>query len=149
MTLRASKMPVRGADRRRRPRKVAGLAGQSVLLLEDHADSCELIIQALRTSGAAVAAFGTARDAFAALERVRPSVIVADIALPDEDGYSFIRRVRAHSIAAIRTVPAIAVTAYATTQDRAEALAVGFQQHLPKPIDPGRLVEAIHDVTDR
>ena len=102
-----------------------------------------------RSALAAVAAFGAARDAFAALERIRPSVIVADIALPEEDGYAFIRRVRAHSAAAIRSVPAIAVTAYATVQDRAEALAVGFQQHLPKPIDPGRLVQAIHDLTDR
>jgi CheY-like chemotaxis protein len=74
-------------------------------------------------------------------------VIVADIALPNEDGYSFIRRVRAHSTPAIQEIPAIAVTAYATIPDRAEALAVGFQQHLPKPIDPERLVEAIHDLT--
>ncbi len=119
------------------------------MLLEDHADSRELLVQALRNSGAAVVAFSAARDAFAALERVRPSVIVADIALPDEDGYSFIRRVRAHSTPAIQSVPAIAVTAYATVPDRAEALAVGFQQHLPKPIDPGRLVQAIYDLTHR
>jgi PAS domain S-box-containing protein len=149
LTLRASDMPARSTDRRRRPRRDVSLVGHSILLLEDHADSRELLVQALRSSGAAVAAFGAARDAFAALERVRPSVIVADIALPEEDGYSFIRRVRAHSAAAIRSVPAIAVTAYATVQDRAEALAVGFQQHLPKPIDPGRLVQAIHDVTER
>ncbi len=149
LTLRASDAPARATDRRRRPRKGVSLVGHSILLLEDHADSRELLVQALRGSGAAVAAFGAARDAFAALERVRPSVIVADIALPEEDGYSFIRRVRAHSTTAIRSVPAIAVTAYATVQDRAEALAVGFQQHLPKPIDPGRLVQAIHDLTDR
>ena len=149
VTLRASDAPARAADRRRRPRKAVSLAGHSIMLLEDHADSRELLVQALRNSGAAVAAFGAARDAFAALDRVRPSVIVADIALPDEDGYSFIRRVRAHSTPAIQSVPAIAVTAYATIPDRAEALAVGFQQHLPKPIDPGRLVQAIHDLTHR
>ena len=76
-------------------------------------------------------------------------MIVADIALPDEDGYSFIRRVRAHSTPAIQSVPAIAVTAYASIPDREEALAVGFHQHLPKPIDPGRLVQAIYDLTHR
>ena len=76
-------------------------------------------------------------------------MIVADIALPGEDGYSFIKRVRAHSTTAIQSVPAIAVTAYATSADRAEALAVGFQQHLAKPIDPGRLVRAIYDLTRR
>ena len=149
VTLRASDGPVRAADRRRRLRKAVSLAGHSIMLLEDHADSRELLVQALRNSGASVVAFGAARDAFAALERVRPSVIVADIALPDEDGYSFIRRVRAHSTPAIQSVPAIAVTAYATLPDRAEALAVGFQQHLPKPIDPGRLVQAIYDLTHR
>ena len=78
-----------------------------------------------------------------------PSVIVADIALPDEDGYAFIRRVRAHSRLAIQSVPAIAVTAYASILDREEALAVGFHQHLPKPIDPARLVQAIYDLTRR
>ena len=149
VTLRASDGPVRAIDRRRRLRKPVSLAGHSIMLLEDHADSRDLLVQALQNSGAAVAAFGAARDAFAALERVRPSVIVADIALPDEDGYSFIRRVRAHSTPAIQSVPAIAVTAYATVPDRAEALAVGFQRHLPKPIDPSRLVQAIHDLTHR
>ena len=74
-------------------------------------------------------------------------MIIADIALPDEDGYSFIRRVRAHATPAIQSVPAIAVTAYASIPDRDEALAVGFQQHLAKPIEPERLVEAIHEVT--
>jgi len=149
VTLRAVKAPDPAIDRRRRPRKATSLAGHSILLLEDHADSRELLVEALRRVGAVVAAFGAARDAFAALERVRPSVIVADIALPDEDGYSFIRRVRAHSTPAIQSVPAIAVTAYASIPDREEALTVGFQQHLAKPIDPGRLVEAIHDVTRR
>jgi len=55
--------------------------------------------------------------------------------------------VRAHSTPAIQTIPAIAVTAYATIPDRAEALAVGFQQHMPKPIDPARLIQAIHELT--
>jgi len=117
------------------------------MLLEDHDDSRELMVEALRNAGADVVAFGAASDAFAALGRVRPSVIVADIGLPDEDGYSFIRRVRAHSIPAFQAIPAIAVTAYATIPDRAEALAVGFQQHMPKPIDPARLIQAIHELT--
>jgi len=117
------------------------------MLLEDHADSRELLVEALRNAGADVAAFGAASDAFAALDRLRPAVIVADIALPDEDGYSFIRRVRAHSTPGIQAIPAIAVTAYATIPDRVEALAVGFQQHMPKPIDPARLIQAIQELT--
>ena len=149
VTLRSSDGPVPVTERRRPSRKPVSLAGHSVLLLEDHPDSRELLAQALRSAGAAVAAFGAAKEAFAALDRVRPSVIVADIALPDEDGYSFIRRVRACPTPAIQSVPAIAVTAYATTADRAEALTVGFQRHLPKPIDPGRLVQAIYELTRR
>ena len=132
-----------------RPRKPISLAGRSIMLLEDHDDSRELLVETLRRSGAAVAAFAVAHDAFAALDRIRPSVIVADIALPDEDGYAFIRRVRAHSTPAIQSIPAIAVTAYASSPDREEALAVGFQQHLPKPVDPTRLVQAIHELTRR
>jgi len=147
VTLRAVEAPVRTTERRVRPRRATSLAGHSILLLEDHADSRELLVEALRRSGAAVTAFGAAREAFVALDRVRPSVIVADIGLPDEDGYSFIRRVRAHATPAIQSVPAIAVTAYATAPDREQALMVGFQQHLAKPIDPGRLVEAIYDLT--
>jgi PAS domain S-box-containing protein len=147
VTLRATDTPPISRGQPRRPRKAISLKGQSIMLLEDHADSRELMIRTLKDSGATVAAFAAAREAFAALDRLRPSVIVADIALPDEDGYAFIRRVRAHSTPAIQTIPAIAVTAYATMPDRAEALAVGFQQHLPKPVDPARLVQAIAELT--
>jgi PAS domain S-box-containing protein len=146
VTFRASDARAVATDRPKPSRRAISLKGYSILLLEDHADSRELLVRALRSSGADVATFGAAREAFAALDRLRPSVIVADIALPDEDGYSFIRRVRAHSTPAIQAIPAIAVTAYATIPDRAEALAVGFQQHLPKPIDPARLIQAIRDL---
>jgi signal transduction histidine kinase/ActR/RegA family two-component response regulator len=146
VTLRASEAPCATGDPAKPEVTAVSLKGHSVLLLEDHADSRELLIEALRNSGANVTAFGAARDAFAALERVRPSVIVADIALPDEDGYSFIRRVRAHSAAAIQAIPAVAVTAYASQADRAEALAVGFQRHMPKPVDPAHVVQVIHEL---
>jgi CheY-like chemotaxis protein len=130
-------------------RKTVSLGGQTVILVEDHQDSRELLVRALEGAGAVVVPFGSAGEAFDALERVRPTVIVADIGLPDEDGYSLIRRVRAHSIPSIQAVPAIAVTAYTSAPDRSEALAVGFQQHLPKPIDPSRLIAAINDIARR
>jgi PAS domain S-box-containing protein len=145
VTLRAAPTPP--GERRARSRETASLAGYRILLVEDHADSRELLVQALQDAGAAVAAFGSAGDAFGALEEVKPSAIVADIGLSGEDGYSLIRRIRAHSAAAIHSIPAIAVTAYATVSDRAQALGVGFQQHLAKPIDPVRLINAIHEVT--
>jgi len=149
VTFRASDAAAIPTEQPRSPHEAVSLAGFSIMLLEDHADTRELLVQALQNSGADVAAFGAANEAFAALDRVEPSVIVADIALPDEDGYSFIRRVRTHSRPSIQAVPAIAVTAYATIPDRIEALAVGFQQHFAKPIDPGRLVQAIHALARR
>ena len=149
VTFRASEEPQIAADHPRSPGTPTSLEGYSVMVLEDHADSRELLVQALRNAGAHVAAFGAVSDAFAALDRLRPSVIVADIALPGEDGYSFIRRVRAHTTPAIQSIPAIAVTAYATLPDRVEALAVGFQQHMPKPTDPARLIQVIHELTHR
>ena len=117
------------------------------MLIEDHGDSREMLTQALRDTGAAVVAFASATEAFPALESVAPSVIVADVGLPGEDGYAFVRQVRVHPAPEIRAVPAIAVTAYGTPADRAQALAVGFQEHLPKPVDLRQLVEAIHGVT--
>ena len=147
--LRASAVAPNPIERRSASRQTASLAGFSVVLVEDHDDSRELFAQALRSAGAAVVSFGAAEEAFRALDSVRPSVVVADIGLPGEDGYSFIRRVRAHSTPAVRGVPAIAVTAYTTIPDRDEALAVGYQHHLSKPIDPHQLIETIHDVLRR
>ena len=147
--LRVSAVAPNPVERRSPSRPTASLAGVSIMLVEDHDDSRELFEQALKNAGAAVISFASGADAFAALERVRPTVVIADIGLPDEDGYTFMRRVRAHPAETIRNVPAIAVTAYATASDRDEALAVGFEQHLSKPVDPAHLVEAIHEVLRR
>jgi PAS domain S-box-containing protein len=147
LTLRLADPPP--AERRSRSRKTTSLAGHRIMLVEDHQDSRELLVQALRNAGAEVLAFESAGESFAAVEDAHPSVIVADIGLSGEDGYSLIRRVRAHSAEAIHSIPAIAVTAYASVSDRAQALGVGFQQHLAKPVDPVRLIEAIHEVARR
>ena len=149
VVLRASAVAPNPVERRSPSRQTSSLAGFSVVLVEDHDDSRELFAQALKNAGAAVISFSASDEAFRALDSVRPSVVVADIGLPGEDGYSFIRRVRAHSTPAVRRVPAIAVTAYATVPDRDEALAVGYQRHLSKPIDPQQLIETIHDVLRR
>jgi CheY-like chemotaxis protein/anti-sigma regulatory factor (Ser/Thr protein kinase) len=149
VTLRLAEAAKRALERRSQSRNTASLAGHRIVVIEDHADTRELLTRALETAGAAVAAFDAGAEAFSALERLLPSVIVADIGLPVEDGYAFMRRVRGHPIPAIRAVPAIAVTAYTTAPDRAEAHAAGFQEHIAKPIDPNHLIAAIHDVTRR
>jgi PAS domain S-box-containing protein len=147
VTLRTSAGPARGVETRRRNRQAPSLKGRRVMLLEDHPDSRDLFVQALESAGAEVWPFGTVEAAFVALDRVRPSAIVADIGLPGEDGNSFIRRVREHHVAAIRPVPAIAVTAYASPADRAAAVTAGFERHLAKPLDPTDLVEAVYRLT--
>jgi DNA-binding response OmpR family regulator len=136
-------------ERRGASRKTASLAGHRVVVVEDHTDSRELMRVTLENAGAAVAVFDRSSAAFDAFERIRPSALVADIGLPDEDGYDFIRRVRRHASAAVQSVPAIAVTAYATTADRALALEAGFQRHLTKPLDPEELVNVIHQIARR
>ena len=147
VTLRASRDAVARRERRDLSRTEASLAGYRIVLVEDHDDSREMLVQMLQGSGAAVIAFSSAREALPALEAVTPTVIVADVGLPGEDGYALMREVRVHPLPTIRAVPAIAVTAYGSPADRAQALSVGFQEHLAKPVDLRLLVNAIHDVT--
>jgi len=146
VTLRATTDDVREAERRSPSRKTASLAGYCVIVVEDHDDSRELLRHTLENAGAAVAVFDSSLSALNAFEKLQPSAVVADIGLPDEDGYAFIRKVRRHSSAAVQSVPAIAVTAYATAADCALALEAGFQRHLTKPVDPDELVDVIHQV---
>jgi len=93
--------------------------------------------------GARVTAVGSADEALSALERDRPHVLISDIAMPDQDGYTLIRKVRALDAARGGRVPAAALTAYATPEDRLRALSAGYHDHLPKPVDPAVLVETV------
>jgi CheY-like chemotaxis protein len=77
------------------------------------------------------------------LRDLQPDILVADIGLPHMDGFELIARVRHSDIDAVRMVPAIAVTAYARSEDRAKALTSGYQRHLAKPIDPGELLSTV------
>jgi CheY-like chemotaxis protein len=88
-------------------------------------------------------------DALAAFDRRRPHVILSDIEMPGEDGYSLIRRVRARGEERGGGVPAAALTAYARAEDRAAALAAGFQRHVAKPVDPGDLAAVVAALAGR
>ena len=83
-------------------------------------------------------AFATTAEALLALEEQRPDVLVSDIGMPGEDGYAFIRRVRALGPDRGGQVPAAALTAYAKGEDGQRVLSAGFQVHLPKPVQPSR-----------
>jgi CheY-like chemotaxis protein len=106
-------------------------AGVRVLLVEDDRDSRELMQFMLERRGAEVTAVGSVREALEVLDRAPPAVVVSDIAMPGEDGYALIRKIRALGL----RIPAVAVTAFSRAHDRERALAAGFQAHLTKPVE--------------
>jgi signal transduction histidine kinase len=121
------------------------LRGVHILIVEDDADSRNVLAVLLQRLGALVEAVSSASEAFDRLSARRPDVMVSDIGMPDEDGYSLIRRVR--QMNGERRLPAIALTAYARQQDADAALGAGYDRHLPKPVTPADLIRAIKSVT--
>jgi signal transduction histidine kinase len=119
------------------------LAGLHILVLDDEADARELLLTALEQCGARVTAVSSVPELLEALDRETFHVLVSDIGLPGEDGYSMIRKVRARGAVRGGNLPAAALTAYARTEDRVRALSAGFQMHLSKPIEPAELVATI------
>jgi PAS domain S-box-containing protein len=115
----------------------------SVLVVDDEDDTREAIAIGLGRYGARVATASSAREALDAFERERPQVLVADIGMPDEDGYALLQKVRALPAERGGATPAIALTAYAGTQDRLDALRTGFQRHLPKPVTAAELATVV------
>jgi PAS domain S-box-containing protein len=122
---------------------VASLAGLRVLAVDDEADTLELLKMLLERCSVEVITALSARDALAALEATRPDVLIADIGMPEEDGYQLIHKVRALGSERGGNTPAIALTAYAGEADRRRVLASGYQTHMAKPIDPAKLLRAV------
>jgi signal transduction histidine kinase/ActR/RegA family two-component response regulator len=119
------------------------LHGIRVLVVDDELDSREITAAALARCGADVASVGSAQEGLALLKRSRPDVLLSDIEMPDEDGYSLMRKIRALSPEEGGATPAAALTAYAGTEDRMRALAAGFQIHVPKPVQPAELAAVV------
>jgi CheY-like chemotaxis protein len=125
-----------------------------VLVVDDDEDARELLRALLESRGASVLAATCVADALAQLAQLAhaPDVIVSDIAMPEEDGYTLVRAVRARELGTERRIPVIAVTAYASASDRARALDAGFDLHFAKPVDMDALAIAIgqlHALTPR
>ena len=116
-----------------------------VLIVEDDTDSRNVLAVLLQRLGALVEAVASAKEAYDRVAHRRPDVLVSDIGMPEEDGYSLIRRLR--QMGGERKLPAIALTAYARKQDADAALGAGYDCHLPKPVAPADLVRAIKSVT--
>jgi CheY-like chemotaxis protein len=121
----------------------ADLHGVHVLAVDDERDSLSLVSEVLEAAGADVRSAASAAEALQMLDAEVPDVIVADLGMPQVDGFQFIDRVRRHPNPGVREVPAAALTAYARSDDRMKALRAGFHIHLAKPIDPVELVTTI------
>ena len=125
------------------------LDGVRLLVVDDEADARELLQVALAQYGATVRAVATAEEAFVAIEQDCPDVLVSDIEMPDGSGYDLVRRIRHSERPEVRRVPAVALTAYARSEDRVKALLAGFQTHVPKPVEPAELVTVIASLAQR
>ncbi len=120
-----------------------------VLVVEDEPDGRELLEETLRLAGAEVVSVESAVQALEALRRRIPDVLVSDVGLPGEDGYSLIRKIRQLSAQEGREIPALAVSAYVRDEDRSQALSAGFQKHLSKPFEPSTLVAVVARLASR
>lgn len=114
-----------------------------VLVVDDEPDARELVREVLEEAGAAVLAVESATLGLQAISSWRPNVVVSDIGMPGEDGYAFLQRLRALPPEAGGRIPAIALTAYASVDDGARARTAGFDIHIPKPVEPRRLLSTI------
>src|SRR5262249_25770956 len=119
------------------------LQGIRVLVVDDDADTCELLTTVLGHYGAEVTAASSVIEAMAAVERRWPEVLVSDIAMPGEDGYALVRKVRALERERGQHLPALALTAHARASDTEQAYLAGFEAHVAKPVEPAELAQII------
>jgi signal transduction histidine kinase/ActR/RegA family two-component response regulator len=121
----------------------ARLDGVRVLLAEDDADGRQALTLILELAGAEVTAVESVRAALSVVDGLRPDVLVSDVGMPGEDGYALIRHVRSRDASRGETIPAIALTGYVSSDDRARLLAAGFQVYLRKPVEPSELIAEV------
>lgn len=122
--------------------ELPSLHGLAVLVIDDQKETRDIVAAILRRGGAIVAGVESVADAFAAMRERRPDVVICDIAMPGEDGYDFVRRLRESG----ERLPVIALTAFGRPEDRENALARGFDAYLKKPVDPLRLATAVREM---
>jgi signal transduction histidine kinase/ActR/RegA family two-component response regulator len=127
----------------------SALLGVRIVVVDDEQDARDLVSAVLEQAGAIVTSVGSAEEAMHAIREKPPSLIVSDIGMPGEDGYALIARVRALPAERGGRVPAVAVTAFTRSEDRARALRAGYTAHVGKPIDPSELVTLATNVTTR
>jgi signal transduction histidine kinase/CheY-like chemotaxis protein len=125
------------------------LRGLKVLVVDDEADTRELIREVLKQCGSEVILSRSVAEALEALEQHKPDILISDLGMPDEDGYALISKIRALPSERGGHIPAAALTAYARAEDRMRVLRSGFQFHLPKPVDSAELVTVVASLAGR
>ncbi|HEX8824348.1 MAG TPA: ATP-binding protein, partial [Archangium sp.] len=128
---------------------LARLGGLRILVVDDHADARELVTRLLEECGAEVLTAGSVEEAVAVVEAQRLDLLISDIGMPGSDGFELLRRVRALGKNGGGALPALALTAFARSEDRTRALRAGFLVHLAKPIDPSALIATVARITRR
>lgn len=125
------------------------LEGLTVLVVDDEQDTRDLIRQVLEECGSKVITSRSVAEALEAFQQYQPDILISDLGMPDEDGYSLISKIRALPPERGGNIPAAALTAYARAEDRMRVLRSGFQFHLPKPVDSAELVTVIASLAGR
>jgi signal transduction histidine kinase/CheY-like chemotaxis protein len=125
------------------------LKGISILLVEDNKDSREMLKTFFDQFEMKITAVDSAAEALSVIEQIRPDILISDIGMPGQDGYQLIRKIRELTPENGGNIPAIALTGYASLQDREDALRAGYQEHIPKPIDVDKLLELVKELLDK
>jgi len=134
-----------------KPRAAVGadaLAGRDMLVVDDEESARNVVATCLRSYGADVHTASSVAEAIELLEHRRFSAILSDIAMPAQDGFALVRHIRGHASEALRTTPAVALTAFASVDDQSRALGAGFDVHVTKPVDPVELIRQLLGVLD-
>ena len=129
-------------------RALPSLKGVQVLLVDDDQDNLQLLSLTLTECGADVQAVGSAAEAFEVLQWYKPDVLVSDLAMPGEDGFSLIEKIRMLEASNGHKIPAVALTAYVRVEDRTRALSAGFNMFVPKPVESSELITAIANLAE-
>jgi CheY-like chemotaxis protein len=145
VTAEASKVIKEPTKSQRLLDQLPSLAGVKVLVVDDEGSAREIISAVLTRCGATVTAVASAEEGMTALKESPADVLVSDIGMPNENGYELITRIRTSG----SEIPAVALTAYAKTEDRMRALAAGFNTHVPKPVEPAELALVIASLVER
>jgi CheY-like chemotaxis protein len=125
------------------------LRGLRVLVVDDDRDGLDMVATILMNGGAEVRTCGSAAEGLEAVQAWRPDVLISDIEMPGEDGYTFIRRVRALDTGKTARTPAVALTAYGRVEDRLRTLSAGYSMHVPKPVDATELATVVASLAGR